>query len=225
MPLMNQQTDKATDALFCTGFCLIWYAITLIVGMPPLHAVLMESGLLMPVLCLLEFCVLVPLYCWYSRRYANIALGELRVRGSIVFSLLLLALIFTQSFWLLRESWTATQLSGGEQLAPWRTLAFSLAVIVLAPVVEEIVFRGFLLQALITALPGQRLVCTLLTSLIFAGLHTQYVHLQTLIALTALSLLLCLARFYSDGLKLPIALHMLNNFIGVAPWLWLTFFH
>ncbi|HBV39365.1 MAG TPA: CPBP family intramembrane metalloprotease, partial [Erwinia sp.] len=65
--------------------------------------------------------------------------------------------------------------------------------------------------------------CALLTSLIFAGLHTQYVHLLTLIALTALSLLLCLARFHSNGLKLPVALHMLNNFLGVAPWLWAAF--
>jgi len=62
----------------------------------------------------------------------------------------------------------------------------------------------------------------LIVSLIFAACHMQYTHLQTLIALTALSLLLCYARLASNGLKLPILLHMLNNLIGVSPWLWIA---
>lgn len=221
--LMNKETDKATEALLCTGICLIWYGITLLIGTPLLHPFLTENGILMPALCLLEFVVLVPLWRWYNRHYSGVPSGVLRLRPLLLFGLLLLALVFSQSFYLQPESWTATQLNGDEQIEAWRTLAFSLAVVILAPVAEEIVFRGFLLQALLTMVPGQRLACALLTSLIFAGLHTQYVHLQTLLALTALSLLLCLARFYSGGLKLPVALHMLNNFIGVAPWLWATF--
>lgn len=220
---MNKETDKVTEALLCTGVCLLWYGMTLIVSLPPLYAVLTENGLLMPMLCLLEFCLLVPIWRWYNGRYAGMSFGRLRVRQLLVFSLLLFALIFSQSFYLQQEGWTTAQLNGDGQVEAWRTIVFSLAVVALAPIVEEIVFRGFLLQALVTVLPGQRLVCALLTSLIFAGLHTQYVHAQTLIALTALSLLLCLARFYSRGLKLPVALHMLNNFIGVAPWLWVTF--
>lgn len=220
---MNKETDKITDALLCAGFCLIWYGITVLIGIAPFHAFLLQNGILMPVLCLAEFVVLLPIWRWYSRRYAGVPSGKLRGRQLLLFSLLLAGLIFSQSFYLQQESWTAAQLTDGEQTAAWRTLAFSLAVVLLAPVVEEIVFRGFLLRALLTAVPDQRLACSLLASLIFAALHTQYVHLQTLLALTALSLLLCLARFCSGGLKLPIALHMLNNFIGVAPWLWATF--
>lgn len=221
---MNKETDNVTEALLCTGICLIWYGITLLVSLAPLQTFLLENGLLMPVLCLLEFSVLVPVWRWYNGRYAGVPSGKLRARPLMLFSLLLFGLIFSQSFYLQQEGWTASQLNGSSQTETWRLLAFSLAVVLLAPVVEEIVFRGFLLQALMTALPGQRLACALLTSLIFAGLHTQYVHAQTLIALTALSLLLCMARLYSKGLKLPVVLHMLNNFIGVAPWLWITFF-
>ncbi|HBV39445.1 MAG TPA: CPBP family intramembrane metalloprotease, partial [Erwinia sp.] len=196
---MNKETDKVTEALLCTGICLIWYGITLLIGTAPLYPFLTENGVLMPVLCLVEFSVMVPLWRWYGQHYASVPSGSLRLGQLLIFALLLLLLIFCQSFYLQPESWTASQLNSGERLEAWRTLAFSLAVVILAPVAEEIVFRGFLLQALLTLVPGQRLACALLTSLIFAGLHTQYVHLLTLIALTALSLLLCLARFHSNG--------------------------
>jgi len=221
--MMNKLTDKAADALLCAGICLIWYSITMVVGTPPLRSFLTAHGMLMPALCLLELVVLVPLYCRYRQR-CGIAWGTFSLRPWLIFSLLLLGLIYSQSFWLLQEGWTASQLGGETQVSAWRVAGFSLAVVVLAPLVEEIVFRGFLLQALLIAVPGQRLACALLTSFIFAALHTQYTHLQTLFALAALSLLLCFARFYG-GLKLSVTLHMLNNFIGVAPWLWITFVH
>lgn len=79
-----------------------------------------------------------------------------------------------------------------------------------------------MLQGLLLWAPRQRLACALLTSIGFAAMHTQYTHPQTMIALIALSLLLCYARLISGGLKLPIFLHMLNNLIGVSPWLWLA---
>ena len=217
---MNNESDKVTCTLLCLGMCLVWYSITLLIAAAPGFHALSENGLVMPVLCVVEFAVLVPLWWWYSRHYDNIPSGPLRLRQALIYSLLLLALIVSQSFYMQQESWTGTQL-GEEDPVP-RVIAFSLAVVLLAPVFEEIIFRGFIMQALLTWAPKQRLACALLTSMIFAAMHTQYVHLQTLLALIVLSLLLCFARLNSSGLKLPIILHMLNNFIGVAPWLWLT---
>ncbi|WP_158783379.1 CPBP family intramembrane glutamic endopeptidase [Pantoea sp. BAV 3049] len=217
---MNNESDKMTCTLLCLGMCLVWYSITLLVGVMPGFRALAENGLVMPVLCVVEFAVLVPLWRWYSRHYDNIPSGQLKQRQTVIYSLLLLALIVSQSFYMQQESWTGSQL-GDDQSVP-RTIAFALAVVLLAPVFEEIIFRGFVMQALLTWAPKQRLACALLTSIIFATMHTQYAHLQTLLALIALSLLLCYARLNSSGLKLPIFLHMLNNFIGVAPWLWMT---
>jgi len=216
---MNNHADKVTCTLLCMGMCLVWYTLTLLVSALPGYSALAAQGMLMPLLCVVEFLALVPLYRWYTRHYANIPFGTLSWRQAALFSLLLLGLIASQSFYLPQESWTGGQFGEGRS----RVILFSLAVVLLAPVFEEIVFRGFLMQGLLLWAPRQRLACALLTSIGFAAMHTQYTHFQTLIALIALSLLLCYARLLSGGLRLPIFLHMLNNFIGVSPWLWITF--
>ncbi|WP_034946936.1 CPBP family intramembrane glutamic endopeptidase [Erwinia oleae] len=218
---MRNLSDRVIHTLLCAGMFVVWYAITLIISMLPYQTALRSSGMLMPLLCALEFCVLAPLYYWYCRHYDTIPLATVKVRQLALFSLLLLALIISQSFFLRQESWTADQLSGGQP----QLLLFALAVIVLAPVFEEILFRGFVLQGLLLWAPDQRFACALLTSLLFAAMHTQYAHLQTIIALSALSLLLCYARLLSGGLLLPVMLHMLNNAIGMSPWIWRYFSH
>lgn len=215
---MTSSTDRVTHTLLCAGVFILWYAITLLVAHFPNLQALKSRGLLMPVLCLLEFAVLVPVYRWYNRHYHDIPYGRLQPRQVLLFAVLLLALIASQSLYMQQESWTASQLSQGNLSMLW----FTLAVVLLAPVFEEILFRGFILQGFLLWAPRQRLACALLTSIIFAAMHTQYAHLQTVIALIALSLLLCAARLVSSGLKLPIFLHMLNNLLGVAPWIWAT---
>lgn len=195
---------------------MMWYSIALLVNHFPCIDTLKSQGLLMPVTCLLEFAALVPVYRWYTRQFTEIPLGILRTRQVLLFSALLLAAIGSQSWYLRPETWTLSQ-TGNSQLG---LISFCLAVVILAPIFEEILFRGFILHAFLLWAPAQRLACSLMTSIIFALLHTQYAHLQTLIALTVLSLLLCAARLISGGLKLPMYLHMLNNFLGVAPLLW-----
>jgi len=216
---MNISPDRVSHTLLCAGMLLIWYTLTLLVRYLPVYPELLSQGLVMPVLCALEFAVLVPLYRWYTRHHGDIRLGTLRLRQLALFSVLLLLLLISQAFWLQREGWTGNQFTGTST----STLLFALAVVLLAPVYEEILFRGFVLQGFLQWAPRQRAVCALLTSLLFAAIHTQYAHWQTLIALMLLSLLLCAARLVSGGLALPIILHMLNNLLGVAPWLWLTF--
>lgn len=215
---MNNPDERITRTLLCAGICLVWYTLTLVVSVLPDLTALRQNGMLVPVLCALEFAVLVPLYFWTSRRYPLIPQSKLNLRQLLIFIALLLMLILSQSFYLSHESWTGSQLGDGHR----RVVIFALAVVLLAPVFEEMVFRGFLLQGLLLWAPQQRLACALIASLIFAACHMQYTHPQTLIALTALSLLLCYARLVSNGLKLPILLHMLNNLIGVSPWLWIA---
>ena len=218
---MNNHANKVTCTLLCLGMCLIWYTLTVLVSALPGYSALAETGMVMPLLCVVEFSALVPLYRWYASHYANIPFGTFSWRQAALFSVLLLWLIVSQSFYLQQESWTSSQFGEGHS----KVMLFSLAVVLLAPVFEEILFRGFMMQGLLLWAPKQRLACALLTSIGFAALHTQYTHFQTLIALFALSLLLCYARLLSGGLRLPIFLHVLNNFIGVSPWLWMTLAH
>ena len=81
--------------------------------------------------------------------------------------------------------------------------------------------RGFLLQGFLLWAPKSRFACTLLTSLLFAAMHTQYVHWETIVALTLSSMLLCYARLRSNSLAPTLFLHTLNNLIAILPaWLY-----
>lgn len=217
---MNASSEKTLQILLCAWALFAWYAITLMVTWLPGFPRLAVSGMLMPVTCTLEFITLVPFYIWYKRRYRSIPCETLIFRQVGIFILLLLLLIASQSLYIQRESWLFNQFTAGDTLTP---ILFFLSVVVLAPVYEEILFRGFMMQGLLLWAPRQRAICSLLVSLAFAAAHSQYVHLQTLISLLLLSLLLCAARLVSGGLKLPILLHMLNNLLAAAPLLWLAF--
>lgn len=87
-------------------------------------------------------------------------------------------------------------------------LAFTMLVIV-APIAEEIIFRGYLLAKLRARLPLW--VAILITSLLFALVHFAWnVGIDTF----ALSIVLCLLVVWSKSLWPAILLHMLKNFVA-----------
>jgi membrane protease YdiL (CAAX protease family) len=95
--------------------------------------------------------------------------------------------------------------------APWflRTALF-LIVILVAPVFEEIVFRGVLFPALVRRVgfwPGLVLI-----SLVFGGLH---LHLPSFLPLFLLSAVFCLAYARTQSLWVPIGMHILFNSVTV----------
>jgi membrane protease YdiL (CAAX protease family) len=84
-------------------------------------------------------------------------------------------------------------------------LAF-LTLVVIAPVAEETLFRGFLFGKLRRYVPLW--VAILVTSALFGFLHAEWsVGIDTF----ALSIILCLLRVYSKSLWAPILLHMIKN--------------
>lgn len=87
-------------------------------------------------------------------------------------------------------------------------LAF-FSLIIVAPIAEEIIFRGYLLGKLRKYAPTW--VAVILTAGLFAVAHGQFnVGLDTF----ALGVVLCLLRIYSGSLWASILLHMLKN--GIA---------
>ena len=104
-----------------------------------------------------------------------------------------------------------TQQTGYESLSQMYEyiLAF-LGLVVIAPISEEIMFRGFLFGKLRTAKVPTWLAIGI-TSLVFAVLHFQG---NVGIDVFALSIVLCLLRLWSGSLWAPIMLHMLKN--GIA---------
>jgi membrane protease YdiL (CAAX protease family) len=99
-------------------------------------------------------------------------------------------------------------------LAEGALLPLWVAMIVVAPVGEEILFRGFLFRGFIheprDAFPG-----ILAISLIWAVLHLQYDWFGTALVFV-LGLFLGLVRLWSGSTTLVILLHMLVNLESVA---------
>lgn len=89
-----------------------------------------------------------------------------------------------------------------------------LAVVLIIPIYEELIFRGFMWSALVNSKLGIVGAC-LITSGVFAWVHFQYGVVE-LMMIFALALLFGMARLYSGSLKLPIFLHITNN--SMAMW-------
>jgi membrane protease YdiL (CAAX protease family) len=83
-----------------------------------------------------------------------------------------------------------------------------LAIVIFAPVGEEIAFRGFLYRGL--ARPGHELPAIVLIALLWALLHIQYDWVGIL-QVFALGLLLGWIRWATGSTTLTIAMHMLIN--------------
>lgn len=93
-------------------------------------------------------------------------------------------------------------------------LLFWLAVVVAAPVFEEILFRGFLQGSL--ARSGFHAGGTLLLpALIWAAIHLQY-DLYDVSWVFLFGILLGLARWHTESLYMPVLMHMLVNLLATA---------
>ncbi len=95
--------------------------------------------------------------------------------------------------------------------ALWPKSAMILSAVVVAPLVEEFVFRGYLYPVFRRYLGAGAGV--LLNSALFAGVH---LHLPSLAPLFVLSVCLTLAYEASGSLLVPIAMHALFNSFNVA---------
>lgn len=89
-----------------------------------------------------------------------------------------------------------------------------IAVTILAPVVEEIVFRGFVFEGL-SDVYGGALTASLITSLCWSAIHLQY-GLNEMAVIFLLGMVLGLVRHRSGSVLLCMLLHALNNAASVV---------
>ena len=97
------------------------------------------------------------------------------------------------------------------------------AMVIVAPLYEELVFRGILWTAIAEQFADSSystkyrgaIVASTVTSLIFAVIHVQY-GIYEISTIVVLALVFCYARVKSGSLLLPILLHIANN--GAAMW-------
>ena len=86
-------------------------------------------------------------------------------------------------------------------------------IVLLAPITEEIMFRGFVFRGLVRR-PSHAPYMILLISLAFAIIHQQY-DLLGLGQVLAMALLLGWARYLSGSILLSIMMHVLANLIAM----------
>lgn len=147
------------------------------------------------------------------------AIRPFRWRYLFIFSILLLLLnliIDGVTTWLDREP---MQFMDALILTANPLWLLILTVIVIVPIYEELIFRGFMWSGLV----GTKLGVwgtAILTSVVFVVIHVQYGWVE-LLGIFALAMLFSYARLLSGSLLLPIILHIFNN--GLAMWEYLTF--
>lgn len=156
-----------------------------------------------PILLLLTLCVLL-----YRRFVAPLAIGRLRGIGAHWFALAVFAIYLAD--------WIYGRISGvpAEQFVVTifdkpaaAIVTTALTIFLFAPVNEEIVFRGIMLNVFRSSRQWTLWLGALLTSLLFMKVHAQYGNVDTFIELFAFALVMCAARIRSGGLLLPVLLH------------------
>lgn len=92
-------------------------------------------------------------------------------------------------------------------------LLLLIAVMVAAPIVEEVVFRGFLLKGFSETFMGTH-GAVLVTSALWAAIHQQY-QIAYLIAIFMVGLVFAYARMITNSLFIPMIMHALMNLLAI----------
>jgi membrane protease YdiL (CAAX protease family) len=91
---------------------------------------------------------------------------------------------------------------------------FWVAIVVAAPLLEEVFFRGFLFKGFQYSTPGP-IGAVLLTSLAWTVLHVQY-GVYELSTIFALGIVFGVARLKTDSIYPPLAMHSLFNLLAMV---------
>ncbi len=130
--------------------------------------------------------------------------------GLVVYFVISTALIYLATVLLAGFDVSEAQNTGFESLGQrYEYILAFLTLVVIAPVAEEILFRGYLFGNLKKFVPIW--IAILVTSLLFGFIHGAW---NVAIDTFALSIMLCLLRLWTGSLWAPILLHMTKN--GIA---------
>lgn len=156
---------------------------------------------------------ITPLYQKFHRK---IKLGKPFNKKSILPTLsILLIYILSTAYELLsgtnQEAWVKSVIQ-----TPWIDIApLFVAIFVLAPIGEEIIFRGYMTNSFPLEKKGGLVAAAIVTTLIFSLLHVQYKNIISFIELAILSVVLIWARVRSEGIGLPIILHFITSALAI----------
>lgn len=200
------------------GGAYLLYGIAVLIGQPDLME---DMSYLIIGILFLQALIVAPALYGLTRPALGVSRAEFlplrRLRPGVLigWTLIVLALSYAISAMLV-------YFSGRETLpdfvadvvatdAPWLMLA---GVVLMAPLAEELLFRGFLISGLRKSFLGDY-GAILLSALLWAMIHVQYEFIY-LVGLFALGVLLGLSRIVTNSLWPALIAHALNNAIAMA---------
>lgn len=184
------------------------FAITLISAFITNKQELISRGLLVPALFLAEFLILVSLHFIFFRKREELGRGSFRLYVFTLLSLIIIQLFVPYLLGVRKtEEWIVSQMSFSGAIL-WIKIFSS---VFLVPVYEEIVFRGCLFNSFKLWFHDNIYIPAIVTSVIISALHLQYTYFRTFLMLFLVSLVLISAKIKSNGLLMPILLHIAMN--------------
>lgn len=206
---MDSKTlGKITQSFICFGVFILWYCISFIPIFFSNYKTLYQTGYIFPFMSLalwLPFSYVAIKK--YALHYKDIKKGGIDIQSTMLFILFIFILRLVSAFYDKPEVWVESITS----YSNFSFFLFSLCVCFLAPIYEEIIFRGFLLNTFLLWGPKAKVYGIVLTSILFSLVHSQYNSPTTFIELFTFSVILCYAKIYKNGLLLPILLHCIFN--------------
>lgn len=210
----------------CTiGYRVILFAIALLIWYGWVHSVQYATGLsiqyglgnyYLALGHMAGLCFLLVVLAPYHRWVAPLGIGRVMHRSSVwptvaVILVYLAGFIYSKLLSEPPEQWVLDLLN-----KPAKELsAVFITIFLLAPVGEEILFRGVMLNAFKTSHSWTIWVGACLVAVLFSLIHKQYNNISTFVEFVALSGIYTWARVRSGGLLLPILLHSLSALTAV----------
>lgn len=168
--------------------------------------------------------VIFAIFYWKIRGHISLkrflALNPISLRLSLkMLGLLLVFIVVSEMLmvWLQKQPMAFVDDFFGTAQPVWLLIV---AMVVIVPIYEELVFRGVLWSVIAEQWSGQKgqIIASVLNSLLFAAVHLQY-ELFEMSMIFILALLFGFARMRSNSLWLPIGLHMVNNAIAMSQYM------
>ncbi|MEQ4924381.1 CPBP family intramembrane glutamic endopeptidase [Proteus hauseri] len=210
---MEFPKDRAFHSLLCAlAFIAYFLSPFIILFIPNVMGFIQSSY----AISLISFLIYLP-YCliiWfaYQKNIKLMPLGCFHWNKLIAPLLALIALIFINGFFGAEEKeWIDLT----NNISGFAFFLFILSLIFLAPITEEIIFRGFLLNAGMWYGNRGKWIAIIVSSLLFSSIHTQYHAISTFILIFIVGIIFCQVRINTQSLIAPMVLHSLYNSIAL----------
>ncbi len=211
---MEFPKDRIYHSFICALAFIGYFFSSFSLLLTPAPVALLQSSY---IISLVSFFIYLP-YCliiWFTyQKHINLMpLGHLQWSTLKTPFLALLGLYFIS---MLLGSDDNSWVTEVESITGFAFFLFALSVIVIAPITEEIIFRGFLLNAGMWYGNTGKWIAIIISSLLFSVMHSQYESITTFVFIFIVGVVFCQVRIGTRSLIPTMVLHGIHNTISIV---------